>query len=394
MLQMVRKMQPSDSPQAGRAMMGRLQKQLPAMFALAHEHSDGSRVQLAGMLADIFLTEDAPLSLREEELVNELIDQLLQAQTPAIRAHLVSKFADSSRMPRRMAISLGYDSNIAIAGKILTTNTSLTDEDLITVVATHGNEHAKAVACRAAINEALADALVVTGDVAVMQLVAENLGAQLSPKAVTIVTEAARFAAPLREPIMKRPEMTADAAVRLYWWVSTDLRRYALKRFNIEAGQVSESLSKTIDEFLGHYTLDRSNDAAMEQVAVWLSERQAISHRILPQVLRLGHYRLFNILLSRMTALSLPLIDTITTEVGGRGLAVLCRAIGIDKAAFVSIFLLSRGARAGEQVVHPRELSMALISFDKLTPKLAHDMLHSWKLDPSYFSKEANVKFG
>src|SRR5271168_917784 len=123
MPQKVERMECSDLTEArGRSMMGRLQTQLPTMFALAHERSDDSRVRLAGMLADVFLAEDAPLSLREEELVNELIDQLLQTQAVAIRAHLVSKFADSVRMPRRMAVSLGHDSNIEIAGRILTTS--------------------------------------------------------------------------------------------------------------------------------------------------------------------------------------------------------------------------------------------------------------------------------
>src|ERR1700744_5585756 len=104
MPQKVEKMECSDLTEArGRSMMGQLQKQLPTMFALAHEQSDDSRVRLAGMLADVFLVEDAPLSLREEELVNELIDRLLQTHTPAIRAQLVSKFADSVRMPRRIA---------------------------------------------------------------------------------------------------------------------------------------------------------------------------------------------------------------------------------------------------------------------------------------------------
>lgn len=386
-------MQNSDLPAAeGKAMMGRLQKQLPAMFALAHERGDDSRVRLAGMLADVFLVEDAPLSLREEELVNELIDQLLQSRTPAIRAHLVNKFADSVRMPRRMAVSIGYDSNIEIAGRILATNPSLTDEDLVSIVATRGEDHAKAVAQRARISEAVADALVTTGSTEVMRVVAENLGAHLSPKAIDLVTGSARFTSALREPIMKRPEMTADAAARLYWWVSQDLRRYALDRFGFMAGQIDESLAKTIDEFLGHYTLERSNASAMEQVADWLQERQAISPRILPQVLRLGHFRLFNILLSRLSGLSLGLIDTISDEVGGRGLAAVCRAINVDKAAFVSIFLLSRGAREGEQVVHPRELSQALLSFDRLSPTLAQDLLRSWKLDPSYFEKGGEAR--
>jgi uncharacterized protein (DUF2336 family) len=384
-------MESSDLPEArDKFMMGRLQQQLPAMFALAHEHNEDSRVRLAGMLADVFLAEDAPLTLREEELVNELIDQLLQARIPGIRSHLVSKFADSMRMPRRMAISLGYDSNIEIAGKILATSAALTDEDLVSIVATRGTDHAKAVAQRERITEAVADALVTTGDPDVMRIVAENLGAHLGPKAIAVIAGAARFAAALREPIMKRPEMTADAAAKLYWWVSQDLRRYALRRFGLTAGQIDESLAKTIDEFLSHHTLERSNEAAMEQVADWLEERQAMSPGILPQVLRLGHYRLFHILLSRLSGLSLALVDTISTEVGGRGLAAICRAIDVDKAAFVSIFLLSRSARPGEQVVHPRELSQALLSYDRLSPAIAQDMLRSWKLDPSYFAKESS----
>ena len=63
--------------------MGRLQEQLPAMMALAHAHTESARVELAGKLADVFLIEDAQLSLREEELVNELIDRLMQTHTPA-----------------------------------------------------------------------------------------------------------------------------------------------------------------------------------------------------------------------------------------------------------------------------------------------------------------------
>ena len=70
----------------------------------------------------------------------------------------------------------------------------------------------------------------------------------------------------------------------------------------LASGQVDESLSKTIEEFLSHHTIDRSNDTAMEKVADWLNEREAISIAILPQVLRLGHYRLFHILLSRLAA--------------------------------------------------------------------------------------------
>ncbi len=367
-------------------MNGRLQEQLPAMFALAHERNDSARVQLAGMLADVFLAEDAQLNSREEQLVNELIDQLLQARNPAVRRALVEKFVDTTRMPRRMAMNLVCDT-IDMARDILLTNPALTDNDLITVVETQSHDHAKAVAARQSVNEAVADALVVTGDIEVMQIVAENLGAHLSPKAVEVMTEAARFTADLREPLVRRPEMTMDSATRLYWWVSQELRRYMLKRFGIVAGQIDEALNRTIEELLGDHDLEKNNDEIMGQVADWLGQCDAVAPQILPQVLRLGHFRLFNILLSRMTGLDLPVMDLAVEGTGGRALAVVCRALMIDKASFVSIFLLSRGARPGEQIVHPRELSFALAAFDRLTPQLAKDLLKTWQKDPSYLKQ-------
>jgi uncharacterized protein (DUF2336 family) len=367
-------------------MIGRLQQELPAMFALAHEHNDGARVQLAGMLADIFLADDAQLSWREEQLVNELIDQLLQTHNPSVRRALVEKFSDAACIPRKMAMRLACD-DIDVAQAVLHFNTLLTDSDLITVVETRGSDHAKAIAERASINEAVADALIVTDDLEIMQIVVENLGAKLSLKAIDALTEAARFTASLREPLVHRAEMSGEAATRLYWWVSQDLRRYMLKRFGIAAGQIDEALAKTIDGLLSDHELEKNNDETMAQVADWLAERDVISVRILPQVLRLGHFRLFNILLGRLTGFDLSMIDLAVANTGGRALAVMCRALGIDKPGFVSIFLLSRGARNGEQIVHPRELSFALAAFDRLTVRLAQDLLNNWRKDPSYLAQ-------
>jgi uncharacterized protein (DUF2336 family) len=365
-------------------MTGRLQAQLPAMFALAHERTDAAREKLAGMLADCFITGgDSDLNLREEQLVNELIDQLLQSGTPSVRRALVEKFVDLSKMPRRVAMRLACD-DIDVAQKILSTNVTLTDGDLVTVVETQSRDHAKAIAIRHRISEAVSDALVVTGDIQILQLVAENLGAQLSPKAVMIIAEAARFTADLRDPVMHRPELTTDMAMNLYWWVSQDLRRYMMKRFGVMPGQIDDALAKTIEVLLEDHALEKNNDAIMGQVADWLNERQALSTSILPQVLRLGHFRLFNILLSRISLLDIATVDLAVSGTGGRALAVMCRALDIDKAGFVSIFLLSRGARPGEQIVHPRELSHALAAYDRLSVRLAQDLLNNWRKDPSY----------
>jgi uncharacterized protein (DUF2336 family) len=366
--------------------MNPFKENLPTMYALARERTELSRVQLASMLADMFISDDHSLSLREEELVNELIDQLMANSNQMVRHQLVGKFADVTRMPRRMASNLALDS-IDVARAILVSNPNLTDNDLIHVVENTSLDHALAIAERAQISEAVADALVTTGDARVMQVVAENLGAHLSQRAIGVLSEAAHYTGALRQPILQRPEISAEDAMKLYWWVEQDLRRYTLKRFGITSGQIDKALAFTITAFLDAHAHEKFNDGVMTQVADWMQEHGAATIHVLPQVLRMGHFRLFNMLLSRLSNLSLTLVDTIVSETGGRGLASISRALGIDKAGFVSLFLLSRGGRPGDQAVHPRELSHALATFDRMTPAIAKDLLHSWNVNPEYFAK-------
>jgi len=365
-------------------MISSLKDTLPTMLALAREHTELSRVQLACMLADVFMDKSIHLTSKEEAQLNDLMDVLMFNCSPNVRTELLKKFVDVDSMPRRMVRNLAQD-NIDVARPILLTSPALSDDDLIHVVETKGGEHAATVASRAEISEAVADALVTTGDLRVMQVVVENLGAHLTPSAVDIVAEAARFSIQLRKPLLSRPEMHVDAALKLYWWVEQDLRRATIKRFGITAGQIDQALSKTIAGLLNDHVFEKSNDDVMIQIADWLEQHDALKKEILPQVLRLGHFRLFNMLLSRMARLSLALVDTITEEIGGRGLAAICRAVGIDKPMFVSLFLLSRGGRPGEQIVHPRELAHAIDAFDRMTASDAKDLLHSWSINPAYF---------
>ncbi len=364
-------------------MNAQVQERLPELLELAHDRSESGRLALASKLADLFLMDDVSLTAREEDLINELIDLLLKAGSSTVRQALAQCFADTARMPRKMAMGFACDS-LDVAHDVLLNNPALTDDDLITVVETKGRDHACVVAARQSLNEAVADALVTTNDLQVMQIVAENLGAKLSPRAIDALAEASRLAQTLQRPVLERPELTQELATRLYWWIAQDLRRIALQRFNISAGQIDAALAKAINEKLNEHILERNEDAAMGRVLNWLEERQAIAPRLLPQLLRLGHFRLFNLALGRMCHLDPPLIGVVVSETGGRMLAALCRALDIDKATFVSIFLLSRGSRPDEQIVHPRELSHALAAFDRLTPALAQDLVYSWRKNPSY----------
>lgn len=358
-------------------------ERLPEIFSLARSREEGSRVRLAGILADVFLTNDS-LSTREQLLVNEIIDELVGHASPQVKQMLSERLALSDTVPHRVLLSLACDTDPQVAHPILAQNLSLKDEDLIFVVEAHGTEHALAVAERKAISEAVVDALVATGDISVMSAVAANLGAVISTRTMNVLVEASRFAKKLHEPLTQRPELTADMAQDLYWWLGTELRRVTGRKFGITPGQIDQALEHAINDLLTNCESDRHDRFAMEKVAEWFEERDAISPRVMIQCLRMGFFSLFHIMMARKTGLDVALVEMMTTEDGGKAMSALAKACCVDKPSFVSMFLLSRGAREDEHIVNPRELSGALSSFDKLDMSTAKQMVAQWRDDPSY----------
>ncbi|MDD3182889.1 MAG: DUF2336 domain-containing protein [Alphaproteobacteria bacterium] len=366
-----------------------VRKELPDLFDLARDHSENGKLALCKKIAGIFFSPTASLTEHEQSLVNQLIEDLLREGTMSVRQALITEFSNSISTPRPVARQIAHGP-IEIARPVLVANINLLDEDLIEIIKNETTDHAAAIAARSQINEAVADALVMTGDLGVMQIVAENMGAKLSGKAIEVLVDAARLASFLQKPIMQRAELNPDSAIRLFWWVSKELRRTTLERFGFGPGKLSAALNKATEDVLSALHLQKEDDDAMRSLADWLQERNALSTSLLTPLLRMAHYRLFNIVLSRLSHIDLYYIDMINSDAAnGRMMVVLCRALGIDKGNFVSIFLMARGARKDDQIVHPRELSQVLESYDKLSPDMAKALIDSWKMDPSSITQHA-----
>ncbi|MGE4350779.1 MAG: DUF2336 domain-containing protein [Bdellovibrionales bacterium] len=360
-----------------------VQNELPDLFSLARDRSDSGRLLLCKKLAHVFLSPSAALTDYEQILVNQLIEEIIKDSSMAVRQALIAEFSKSIYAEREIVKPI-VNGPIEIARPALVANMNLLDDDLIEIIETRSTDHAAAIASRRQISEAVADALVSTGDLAIMQIVAENLGAKLSRTALEILIDSARLTSFLQKPIMARPELNPESAIRLYWWISKELRRSALEKFGFGPGKLSVALNKATTDILSALSLQKEDDNAMRHLADWLEERGALSIDLLAPLLRMSHYRLFNIVLSRLSGLDLRYVDMINSNAAnGRMMVVLCRSLRIEKGKFVSIFLMSRGARQDDQIVHPRELSQAIEAYDKLSPEMARATIESWRNDPT-----------
>ncbi|MGE3771030.1 MAG: DUF2336 domain-containing protein [Bdellovibrionales bacterium] len=352
------------------------------LIDLARDRSHSGRIRLAEALADTFITTNANLSPEETAQLSAFIDELCAGNCPVdIRRVFAERTASSTALPRNVAQKLAMD-NIDIARSILKQSPALTDDDLLQVIGMESTPHQIAVAGREAVSQAVADALVVTGNPEVVETLLENFGAKLSRKSVEKCTELAQHVAQLRLPLIERPEFTANDATKLMWWLPKELRQTVLERFGFVGPEIKAGLQPLIEQMLQRFRDHEPTEKEAEHVAAWLADRNAISSQLLVQVLRLRSGPLFTALLAKLIKMPYALTKQCFEEKTGQLLAVMCRAIGMEKAYFASTFMLAYANRSTSKVLNPKVLDSALQAFDRLTQTRAQTMVKAWRDNP------------
>lgn len=372
---------PGSGQSAGESRGGTI-ADLSRLCALALDRTAAVRREVAGSVGALLLGQADSLGARERALVFEILAQVLHDAEMAVRRGLAERLADERDVPRTLILTLA-DDEIEIARPVLMRSALLTDDDLIGIVRRHATGHRAAVAQRSTVGAALGDALVESGEEEVILTLLRNPGAQISTRAMRSLSDAALRRQSLCEPLASRPELTPDLAARLYWIVSLELRRFVAQRFVLPRDLLDRALQTTMQRLVDACRARRIVPPEAETVAGRLAEAGALTPAMLISVLRVGQIRLFEVLFARAAGLTQPTVARMLEAGEGEMLAAACRAAGIDKGHFASIFLLSRGARPGEQIVDPRELSRILAFFDRISPQAARALVKSRQPPPA-----------
>ena len=107
-------------------------------------------------------------------------------------------------------------------------------------------------------------------------------------------------------------------------------------------------------------------------------EADTATHPIV-QALRKGNLPLFELLFSELTELRSPQLQRIVYGGRGEDLAIVCRAVGIDKLLFGSIFLLTDHLRGGDAEEEPERTAEILRMYDRMPPATAQKVLAKWQ---------------
>jgi len=355
---------------------------LDELVALARDKTAKGRAVLAQTVSDVFFDERKVLTDREKALMVDILRQLIHDVEMPIRRMLAGRLADQPSAPRELVIELAND-EIDVAHALLVRSDVLRDAELIEIIRHRTLEHRLAVAVRKPLSEVVSDMLVGTEDEDVILALLGNPDAKISAATIEYLVEESRRIDRFRSPLLHRDDLPRALAKRMYWWVSAALRKHILGKYAIDPTELDDTLERTIQSMTGS-----SGPPAIKRepndLAETLVEAGYATPKFLVEVLRDGEVALFEALMARLTDLRGVLIRRFIYEPGGEALAVACRAIDIEKGAFAAIFILSRNARPGEQIVEPDEVNKVLAFYDRLDAQAAKKMLRRWQRDPSY----------
>ena len=133
-----------------------MESRLHDLITLANEPSSEKRRELLRGVTDMFFTGDGHSAV-EMELFDDVLSQLAGDMEEAVKAELAQRLGEAPTAPRGLSRALASDS-FAVAEPILRGSHALTDEDLLHVARTQGQDHLRAISQRPSVSSAVSDA--------------------------------------------------------------------------------------------------------------------------------------------------------------------------------------------------------------------------------------------
>jgi uncharacterized protein (DUF2336 family) len=344
-------------------------------LALLAANPDGNcREDIYLAVASLFRTQAPMLSERERSLMRDILQRLTHDVEMAIRITLAEHLADDPTAPLDL-ITLLCDDTIEVARPIILRSRRLSDHDLLAFIAEAGIAHQAACAERPNIGEPVCDALARVDAEPVLVALVRNATAKIASGTFETLVEKSRRIATLQEPLVRRKDLPSPLATKMCEWVSEALKGHIAQthpfafetfshaanqaRMDVQAGQAAKSAEG------GRKLIEKLGAAGQLKAGFLL------------RVLHQGQMELFELAFAKMLELSQDDMKRVLYDSGARPIALACRAVGIDRCVFSTVFNLSRGARRIAARLTPAERTEVERVFDTFSKAEALERIRS-----------------
>ncbi len=314
-------------------------------------------------MTDLFIDNADRLGDNQVSAFDTVILKLAQNVESAARATLSDSIADITNAPRGVVRDLAYDSDVTVAGPVLTRSTQVAERDLVQIAEERGQSHLFAISRRRSLSERVTDVLVTRGDHEVVRSVAGNEGARFSPKGFETLTIRAEDDEILQETLKVRQDVPEKHMAHL---METAKARVARK---LESEFGAEAASKAVSRAARTLAIDvLSLEEAARTVDSWLESKGTLEPEESQVVAWLGEGRVMEALvgLARTAGMQPDLVLRAYQGAHYDPMLFLIRSVRFGWGTFKAFQLSKTGKQAT-----PEEMRGAFEAFQALSVSTA-----------------------
>jgi uncharacterized protein (DUF2336 family) len=322
---------------------------------LAADPQGARRGDIYLAIASLYQSQAPQLSERERGLMREILQRLAGDVEMAIRIALAERLADDDAAPTDLILLLA-DDRIEVARPVILRSRRLSDAELLSFLDHADEAHQTACAERPHIGEPVTEHLARTGSESVLVALVRNATARIALETFTALVEKSREMAALQGPLAHRSDLPQPLAERMCEWVADALKLH-IRTSHPASAPTTES--KVEEAARSIHSAPAVGPEEPSPGSVKLVEKLAAAGQLragfLLRVLHQGQVELFETAFAKLLQLELPQLRRVLYEAGAAPVALACRAVGIDRCVFSTVFNLSRQARGRHPVLSAQE---------------------------------------
>lgn len=356
------------------------------------EFSKSTKRQVKALVrvTDLFAAGSGNYSRDQVELFDGVFKALVEVIELKTRAKLARHIAISSDVPAALVRALAFDSEITVAGPVLSQSKLLSDDDIALSARTQSQGHLCAIAQRPTLSEAITDILIERGECNVVRAVAKNAGARISDRGFRDLILRAGDDSELALHIGLRHDLPRHHVVRLLEIVSAEVCNKIIAADPQFSGVARNAVTEVIDE-INHDVRNASSDHAkarkkVRRLKYWKELGEAKVHA----AARAQDFEQAALALSILARCPIEVAERAVLLENPGAVQIVGKAAGCTWATVKSLLLM----RAADRRMSKMDLDHAQENYERLEARTAKRVLKFYEARRNLFDTSNSIVSG
>jgi uncharacterized protein (DUF2336 family) len=338
--------------------------------------------RLAETLTALCLAPGRRPDPREMSLFFDIVRGIIRDIETDVRQTLSEALSKRADAPHDLIVMLANDV-FNVAEPVLSHSPILEDADLIALIQERTTRFRLAISKRETLTETVSEAFVDTGDTEALKSLLQNKGAVLNDESLSRLVDESRETEEYQELLLSRRDLPASLAYRMYEWVSDALQEQISAVFPVSDMDIEEAVSQALRRVVNPNAAPVAEPAATaadsEKQEDWTGRPSPESLR---RALEVQDILKFEDMFQELTGLDAATTTRALYDMGPEGLAVACRAAGLDAETYSDILCHLQGSRPYGAFQKSPTFTRGMSFFNRTDRRNARHILEGWGGSP------------